>query len=115
MSNNGVIDALRSWTGPDFNDRDFIFSDHWVEIKTKSLSSDTITISSIEQLDVNEEGYIVVYSIDKTSYDDERGFCLMDKVNELRKIIGSDFYALSIIENKLLLYGYSDNNDYLTV
>jgi hypothetical protein len=114
MSNNGVIDALRSWTGPDFNDRDFIFSDHWVEIKTKSLSSDTITISSIEQLDVTEEGYIVVYSIDKTSYDDERGFCLMDKVNEIRKIISSDIYALSIFEKKLLLYGYTDNNDYLT-
>ncbi len=112
LSLKPAIEAVRSWMGPDASDRDFLLSKSWAEIKTKSYSSDTIKVSSIEQLDTSEKGYLVVYSIEKTSLEDQKGFCLVDIVNSVRSLLFADQYSLSIFENKLLLCGYFDDDEY---
>lgn len=56
--------ALESWVGPDGCDQDFILDNSWAEIKTTAASSDCIQISSLEQLDRNDCGQVVVYFID---------------------------------------------------
>lgn len=56
--------AIESWVGPDGCDQDFLLDNSWVEIKTTKTSSDSIQISSLEQLDRSDYGQIVVYFMD---------------------------------------------------
>lgn len=63
----GVDDALRSWVGPEGADQDFLTDEYWAEIKSTTSSSDSISISSLQQLDRDDNGRLVVFFIDKTS------------------------------------------------
>lgn len=42
----GVETAVDSWTGPDGSDQDYLFPSEWAEIKSVSLASETVRISS---------------------------------------------------------------------
>ncbi len=61
----GVSKTISGWTGTEPTKKDFSYDDVWFEIKT--VSKDTIYISSLEQLESNNIGYLVVYSIEKLS------------------------------------------------
>ena len=63
----GEEKAFRAWVGPEGSDQDFIFEYSWSEVKATSISSDTVTISSVQQLERQEKGHLVVYFMDKTS------------------------------------------------
>ena len=60
-----VSDALAGWVGPDGADQDFVYTDGWHEIKTTGASSAEVSISSVEQLDSNPPGELVVIRVDK--------------------------------------------------
>lgn len=104
--------ALNAWIGPDGADQDFIFTDRWTEIKCTGISTETISISSLEQLDEELPGFICVYFIDKTTQENINGFTLMGKVNQLRDIFEENIRAREIFENKLFMYGYADKKEY---
>lgn len=59
--------ALDSWTGSEKTHKDFSFDNEWVEVKSISSGKESVRISSIEQLDGPEEGYLVVYTLEKMS------------------------------------------------
>jgi len=59
--------VIDSWVGPEGCDQDFVFEDKWVEVKATTLSSDSVEISSLQQLDRTDVGILCVYFIDKTS------------------------------------------------
>jgi len=63
----GEEKAFKAWVGPEGSDQDFIFEYSWAEVKSTSISSDTVTISSVQQLECREKGHLVVYFMDKTS------------------------------------------------
>lgn len=65
IDQNGVKHAFESWVGPDGSDQDFLLDDSWTEVKTTTISSDSINISSLEQLDRDDFGRLVVYFMDK--------------------------------------------------
>lgn len=63
----GIREALDSWTGPEKTHKDFSANDTWYEIKTINAGKETVTISSIEQLDSDYIGFLVVYQLEKMS------------------------------------------------
>ena len=61
----GISNAILSWTGPDPAKKDFSYNDTWNEVKT--YSKDTVTISSIDQLDSDQTGHLELYMFEKMS------------------------------------------------
>jgi hypothetical protein len=102
--------AILSWAGPGGGDQDFIFEKSWSEIKTTSATSDNVTISSLEQLDQDNPGTLIVYKLEETTPGADR-ISLTGKVNEIRKILSDDEINLDRFEIKLLMYGYRKNDE----
>ena len=75
---------IATWTGPTGAAQDFVDGDTIVELKVKTLSN-TIAVSSLEQLDRSLEMYIVAYS----ALLDEEGESVNDCVARLCQILGS--------------------------
>lgn len=63
----GVPVALDSWTGPEKTHKDFSNEQVWYEIKTINSGKTSVRISSLEQLDSDMTGYLVVYDLEKMS------------------------------------------------
>ena len=81
--------AICGWLGPDGADQDFIFADKWVEVKTVTISSDDVNISSLQQLDRSDKGYLVVYFMDKTSSNATKAYSLTTIVKEVEEKLKS--------------------------
>lgn len=63
----GLVDAIKSWSGPAGTSKDFAFENAWYEIKTINISSPTVKISSLNQLSDSNIGYLVVIKVEETS------------------------------------------------
>lgn len=107
---HGPERAIKSWTGPNGGDQDFIFDDTWTEIKTTSAASDAVTISSLEQLDQAVPGTLTVFKIEETAPGDNR-LSLTKKVNEIREGLNGDPLNLDRFEVKLLMCGYKKSDE----
>ena len=107
-----VLSAVQGWVGPDGADQDFVYADGWHEIKSVGLSAASITISSLEQLDREDPGELVVMRIDKCAPECTGAFSLGDQVDVALELIKSDPDALSLMERKLASYGYIDLPEY---
>ena len=109
----GTEKALLSWTGPNGGDQDFVLDDFWTEVKTTSAASDTVTISSLEQLNQAIPGTLTVYKLEETT-PGENSISLTKKANEIRNVLNSDALNFDRFEIKLLMYGYkrSDEDKY---
>lgn len=75
--------ALTGWVGPIGADRDFEMPTEWYEVKAVSLSKDTVSISSLDQLDTDAEGSLLVTRIEKASPNAPGCFTLNSLVNEI--------------------------------
>ena len=102
-----LIDA---WTVHKDASRDFIFDDTWHEIKTIQSSAECITISSIEQLDHDVDGSLIVYQLDQTSKAGDHTCTLNSIVAELRELLSMS--AEAELNKKLLSKGYTYNEQY---
>lgn len=63
----GVEVALESWMGPEKTHKDYSTESVWYEIKAINSGKDSVKISSLEQLDGDEEGYLAVYCLERMS------------------------------------------------
>lgn len=61
----GISIGLNGWSGPEPTHKDFSYKNEWYEIKSINSFKNTVSISSIEQLDSLVEGKLVVYSFEK--------------------------------------------------
>ena len=104
------IDALlESWTGPDFNDKDFRFGSFGIEVKLTSSKVPKVKISSERQLD-NEnltKLYLVLYVVEEVK---DKGFLLNSIVEQIRTKINNNQNALKFFNERLLLVGYFDED-----
>lgn len=105
-------EILSAWLGPDGGDRDFVFNDTWVEVKTIKPGSPSITISSIEQLDSEKVGSLAVLVLENTSASDVDGFSFAGIINNMRDELRSNPSALFLYEAKLMELGYSEHREY---
>jgi hypothetical protein len=109
---SSFFQAVSGWIGPDGADQDFVYSDGWHEVKTVSASSQTVEISSIEQLSARGPGELEVMAVDKTAPEHPAAFSLRDAVQEVRTTLQDDADASALFESKLLKYGYIDLLEY---
>lgn len=107
----GEEKALESWTGIEMTDRDFACEDTWYEVKSTVSGSSDVRINSVEQLDVDVDGHLVVVTLDKTSNADSARITL----NSMYHIMIETFSALMLQEefkSRMLRYGYYEDEKY---
>lgn len=106
----GLSAALKSWSGQELTHKDFSCDDRWYEVKTINRGNPNVRISSLEQLDSEKEGELIVFSMEKMS-PAYNGVTLNKVILETKQIFNSreesdDFLA------KVALQGYEYNNYY---
>ena len=92
--------SAAGWIGPIGADRDFEFSDTWFEAKAVSLSKDSVTISSADQLDAGTPGTLLILRIEKASQNTPGYITLNSLIDEIKNDI-KDFEAQAIFESRL--------------
>ena len=107
-----ALPAVQGWVGPDGADQDFAYDGYWHEIKTVGLAADSIAISSLEQLNTETPGEIVVMRVDKCAPQHANARSLSEEVDLTIERVSSDSDALTLLENKLSKYGYIDLPEY---
>lgn len=106
----GITMSLSGWSAPEPTNKDFSFKNEWYEIKSINSFRNTVSISSLEQLDSEIEGRLVVYSFEKMS-PSFNGISLNPLVNEILAMIEHEVDK-DIFIGKLQKVGYSFNEVY---
>lgn len=101
----GAAKAVNAWVGPEGSDQDYIFEDGWFEIKSTTIASATIVISSLQQLDRKDDGILVVYFMDKTTTHGSQTLSLPEVIEDVEKAL-NDANKIDILSCKLAKYGY---------
>lgn len=102
----GFSAAINGWIGPLHADRDFEYDDGWYETKAVSTASETISISSFDQLDIDRPGKLVICRLDKTGAGDPNGISLNSVEQEITDEIGTDDDVKNTFQIRLMLSGY---------
>ncbi len=103
--------AVNSWIGPDRADQDFICNNTWYEVKATESGSDSINITSVEQLDTPKDGELVVVYLDKTSLADESKITLNRIYEEVYNLLKNDDLK-NKLSGILLGFGYFPRPEY---
>lgn len=106
----GTTIALNGWSGPEPTHKDFSYGDDWFEIKTINSFKNSVFISSIEQLDSENAGWLVIYRMEKMS-PSFNGISLNSLVREIMQTFILDADKDIFIE-KLKQVGYAYNEVY---
>lgn len=106
----GLPEALRSWSGQELTHKDFSYGDTWTEVKTIRRSSQTVHISSLEQLDSEHDGELAVYALEKMSTE-YNGITLNKLIVDIRNRF-SDSDDRDLFMSKVALQGYEYHNYY---
>ena len=104
-------EIMESWHGPEFGDRDYVFPNAWYEVKTVSTGKHSITISSLNQLESSEPGYLIQFFSNKTSSTDPEGISVWDLIHKVRTII-ADPVLIEEFDDKLRNIGYVERQEY---
>ena len=104
--------AVQGWIGADGADQDFIYADSWHEVKSIGVSATSVSISSLEQLDNEDDGELVVMRIDKSAPERRGAFSLNEIVLTVKDSLQDNADAIDVFQNKLSAYGYIDLPEY---
>lgn len=100
---------LYNWTGPDYEDKDFIFGSTGIEIKFTSSKHPQIKISSERQLDEStlDELFLILYTGESVK---KNGESLNSAIEKVRDVLDYSSDQLKYFNEKLLLIGYRDED-----
>lgn len=110
IDEKGIEVAIDSWAGPDGRDQDFLFPTNWVEIKSVALATETVHISSLQQLQQEKEGRLIIYFLENTTVGEDR-VCLVDVVNTIKTKLMVNARYLDRFDVKLYKYGYRKKHE----
>lgn len=105
-------ELINSWQGPEGYYQDFIFSDTWYEIKAITKRGEKISIASVEQLDVNNEGILYIVSLDKVDNVTRSTLTLNSIIKMIKEKLKSDLTQLDKFMVKLDQIGYFYTKEY---
>lgn len=105
-------ELLNAWKGPEGYYQDFIFSDTWYEIKSITKRSEKISISSVEQLDVNNEGKLYIVILDKVDSVTNNTIDLNSIISLIKEKLKDDLVMLDKFMDRLDQIGYSYSKEY---
>lgn len=103
--------SIIAWMGPVSSHKDFEIDDTWFEIKTCYQSSKSVTISSIEQLDSNIDGYLCTIELENTNKYVNGHLTLNNLVNQIYDMILDENIRQEFM-NKVTEVGYSYFEEY---
>lgn len=107
--NHPIDNLLESWTGPDYEDKDFLFGSKGIEVKFTSSKTPKIRITSERQLDAQNLShlYLILYVAEQVK---DRGFSLNSIIEQIRNKITGNHNALKFFNERLILVGYFDED-----
>ena len=113
----GIGESVRSWVGPDKAPQDFSFADRLIEVKAKTPSSNSVSISSVEQLDPVDAIPLILAVVTLSQLQDslQGGISPDDLVNDVRERVASDAIAATELEFKLRACNYYPRPYYSSV
>lgn len=112
LDHYGTEKAVAGWIGPTKADRDFIYDDCWYEVKTTNPGASSLRISSIEQLDSDDEGIMVWVQAEKTSSTDPAAISVPFLIDETKMILKEFPHAMELFVMKILESGFVDRTEY---
>lgn len=107
----GEKDAVSSWMGPLLGHKDFEIGDTWYEVKSISENALQVVISSLEQLDSDCDGHLVVVRLEDTSSVNVHAVTLNSVVLSIVNQI-SDPEVLELFRARLANMGYVWDEEY---
>ena len=102
---DGEYVAITGWVGPEGSDQDFNYDRFWAEIKTTTIAGTSVAVSSLQQLDRTDTGYLVVYFMDPTDSVGLQSISLDEAVNKVSSLLTDDAIK-NQFECKLARVGY---------
>ena len=109
----GIDVALDSCMGPEKTHKDFSDQQDWFEVKTITFGKESVRISSIEQLDSDIDGCLVVYELEKMSPSFE-GIKLNQLVNNIIAMLANASQRETFMAKlQLFDFDFSNENDNL--
>lgn len=105
--------AVSSWMGPMLGHKDFEIDDTWYEIKAVSENATQVIISSLEQLESDIDGHLVLVRLEETSTTAKNAINLNSLVLSIVNMI-EDPENLEMFRVKLDNVGYSFDIEYDT-
>lgn len=108
-------EAVSGWIGPAGADQDFLYSDQAFEVKAFALGAETISISSLKQLDCNVPLHLITLTMRQASTGDHNASSLNSIVARIEGKIAASPEALNVFRERLLEACYVDNDFYDTV
>lgn len=80
----GLIPAIEGWIGFNGTKKDFAYADgSWYEAKATEVGKQSVRISSLDQLNSKNEGFLVTSKFETTSAQNSMGVRLIDVANDL--------------------------------
>ncbi|MCU0440691.1 MAG: PD-(D/E)XK motif protein [Raineya sp.] len=100
---------LNAWTGPDFEDKDFVFGATGIEIKLTSSKYPKLKITNEGQLDTQnlDQLILILYTTEDVK---ENGFSLNSLIWQTQKKLEANLDALKFFNESLVLVGYFDHD-----
>ena len=112
IPNYSISKAILSWVGPKRVDQDFVVDETWYEVKATTSGSESIKVSSIEQLDLDEVGHLAILFLDKTSQANSLKITLNQLVNEIASLVSGTPELLTAFNGELIEQGYYYSEEY---
>lgn len=103
--------AVGGWVGPIGADRDFEYHDTWIESKYTSLSKAEVRISSLDQLDIDRGGFLIVCRAEEAGENAPDSISINELIRYILEYYNNDENVRTSFMNKLTLYGYRENDD----
>lgn len=107
----GYKEAVKSWMGPLLGHKDFEINRTWYEVKTINDGAVQIIVSSLEQLESDIDGHLIVVRVEETSENNEKAMNLNELVLQIIDMI-EDPEVLDAFRIKLDNVGYSADPEY---
>lgn len=107
----GYQEAIKSWMGPLSGHKDFEIHNTWYEVKTINDGALQFTVSSLEQLESEIDGHLILVKVDETSENSDRALNLNKLVLDITNLI-EDPDSLDEFRRKLDTIGYAGEPDY---
>lgn len=101
----GPLEAVRGWTGNENTHKDFSYNDYWYEVKVVNLGKEVVEISSLEQLDADSDGQLMVSRFESTSPENKNGVSLFDLLSKLQNLLKYED-QIAELYNKVISLGF---------
>jgi len=111
LKNWDEVSAIECWMGPLLGHKDFEIKDTWYEVKSINENSILVTMSSLEQLESDSDGHLVIVRLEETN-------SVADSSINLNKMVISTMEKIKDPENldafrlKLDFLGYVYDEQY---